>query len=169
MYLQHFGFTAYPFDTDLKAEQLYRSASIEEVTKRLEHLIELRGIALINVHLLSFIVHHGATHRLAVHRNAFVRIAVVFSQPVVERPVQGFRTNLYHHVANHGQGWHLAATVAKPAAKPCAAGLTQRARPHPDVLVATHTTERGTSRQRQHVCQVVLASFRTAPSGTPVK
>ena len=47
MYLQHFGFTAYPFDTDLKAEQLYRSASIEEVAKRLEHLIELRGIALI--------------------------------------------------------------------------------------------------------------------------
>ena len=47
MYLQHFGFTAYPFDTDLKAEQLYRSASIEEVAKRLAHLIELRGIALI--------------------------------------------------------------------------------------------------------------------------
>ena len=47
MYLQHFGFTAYPFETDLKAEQLYRSASIEEVAKRLAHLVELRGIALI--------------------------------------------------------------------------------------------------------------------------
>ena len=47
MYLQHFGFTAYPFEADLKAEQLYRSASIEEVDKRLAHLVELRGIALI--------------------------------------------------------------------------------------------------------------------------
>ncbi len=37
MYLQHFGFTAYPFEADLKAEQLYRSASIEEVAKRLAH------------------------------------------------------------------------------------------------------------------------------------
>ncbi len=115
-----------------------------------------------HVHLLSFMVHYCATHRLAVHRNTFVRITVVRRQPVVDGPIQRLRTHLYHHVANHRHRWHLATTVAKPAAEPCPVRLAQRARPHPDVLVATHATERGPSRQRQHVCDAVLASLRTA-------
>ena len=82
-----------------------------------------------HVHLLSFAVDNGAAHRLAVHRNAFLRSAVVRRQPVVDRPVQRLRTHLDHHVANHCQRRHLAAAVAKPAAEPCPARLAQFAGP----------------------------------------
>lgn len=47
MYRKHFALTRHPFDKDLTADDLFESASLEELTARLRHLVEMRGIGLV--------------------------------------------------------------------------------------------------------------------------
>jgi type II secretory pathway predicted ATPase ExeA len=47
MYRRHFGLTRHPFAKNLPPEELFDSAAVSELTVRLEHLLELRGIGLI--------------------------------------------------------------------------------------------------------------------------
>lgn len=46
MYRKHFALTRHPFDKDLAADDLFESASLKELSARLGHLIEMRGIGL---------------------------------------------------------------------------------------------------------------------------
>jgi general secretion pathway protein A len=46
MYRKHFALTRHPFDKDLAADDLFESASLKELSARLCHLIEMRGIGL---------------------------------------------------------------------------------------------------------------------------
>lgn len=47
MYLRHFGLTGHPFRTDLAPDQLFDTSAGAELSTRLHHLLELRGIGLI--------------------------------------------------------------------------------------------------------------------------
>jgi type II secretory pathway predicted ATPase ExeA len=47
MYLAHFGFTHYPFERELHADELFAGTAMREAHARLQHLLELRGIGLI--------------------------------------------------------------------------------------------------------------------------
>ncbi len=47
MYLKHFGFNRFPFDRDIAVEDMFQSHSMQELSVRLQHLIELRGIGLV--------------------------------------------------------------------------------------------------------------------------
>lgn len=47
MYRKHFALTRHPFDKDLAADDLFPSASLAELTARLKHLVEMRGIGLV--------------------------------------------------------------------------------------------------------------------------
>lgn len=47
MYLRHFAFTRFPFDTTVETDELFASNARREAQARLEHLIELRGIGLL--------------------------------------------------------------------------------------------------------------------------
>jgi len=47
MYLKHFGFNRFPFDKDIPAEDMFVGQSMAELSVRLAHLIELRGIGLV--------------------------------------------------------------------------------------------------------------------------
>jgi len=47
MYLRHFAFTRFPFETNLHADELFASAARREAETRLNHLLELRGIGLL--------------------------------------------------------------------------------------------------------------------------
>ena len=47
MYLRHFAFTRFPFETNLQADELFASAARREAEARLKHLLELRGIGLL--------------------------------------------------------------------------------------------------------------------------
>lgn len=47
MYRKHFAFTRHPFDKDLAADDLFVSASLAELTARLKHLVDMRGIGLV--------------------------------------------------------------------------------------------------------------------------
>ena len=47
MYLRHFAFTRFPFETNLHADELFASAARREAEARLNHLLELRGIGLL--------------------------------------------------------------------------------------------------------------------------
>jgi general secretion pathway protein A len=47
MYRKHFALTRHPFDKDLAADDLYGSASLAELSARLKHLVDMRGIGLV--------------------------------------------------------------------------------------------------------------------------
>lgn len=47
MYTDYFGLTHYPFDKNLKADELFDSKATREAAARLGHLVELRGIGLL--------------------------------------------------------------------------------------------------------------------------
>lgn len=47
MYLHHFAFTRYPFDSHLEADELFVCQARREAEARLKHLIELRGLGLL--------------------------------------------------------------------------------------------------------------------------
>lgn len=47
MYLRHFGLTAHPFRTDLAPDELFENAAGAELSTRLKHLLDLRGIGLV--------------------------------------------------------------------------------------------------------------------------
>lgn len=47
MYRKHFALTRHPFDKELAADELFAAASLAELTARLRHLIEMRGIGLV--------------------------------------------------------------------------------------------------------------------------
>jgi type II secretory pathway predicted ATPase ExeA len=47
MYLKHFGLNRFPFDRDIAAEDMFQSQSMAELSVRLQHLVELRGIGLV--------------------------------------------------------------------------------------------------------------------------
>lgn len=47
MYRKHFALTRHPFDKELAAEDLFESAALEELSTRLRHLVEMRGIGLV--------------------------------------------------------------------------------------------------------------------------
>jgi type II secretory pathway predicted ATPase ExeA len=47
MYRKHFALTRHPFDKDLAADDLFPSASLAELTARLKHLVDMRGIGLV--------------------------------------------------------------------------------------------------------------------------
>ena len=47
MYLRHFAFTRFPFETNLHADELFASAARREAEARLKHLLDLRGIGLL--------------------------------------------------------------------------------------------------------------------------
>lgn len=47
MYLKHFGLNRFPFDRDIAAEDMFVSQSLAELSVRLHHLLELRGIGLV--------------------------------------------------------------------------------------------------------------------------
>ncbi len=47
MYRKHFALTRHPFDKDLAADDLFESASLAELSARLRHLIDMRGIGLV--------------------------------------------------------------------------------------------------------------------------
>lgn len=47
MYLKHFGLNRFPFEKDIAAEEMFQSQSMAELSVRLSHLIELRGIGLV--------------------------------------------------------------------------------------------------------------------------
>jgi len=47
MYLRHFAFSRFPFETNLHADELFASAARREADARLNHLLELRGIDLL--------------------------------------------------------------------------------------------------------------------------
>ncbi len=47
MYRKHFALTRHPFDKELAADDLFESASLQELTARLKHLVDMRGIGLV--------------------------------------------------------------------------------------------------------------------------
>lgn len=47
MYRRHFGLTRHPFDKDLAPDDLFETASLAELTIRLKHLLDMRGIGLV--------------------------------------------------------------------------------------------------------------------------
>jgi type II secretory pathway predicted ATPase ExeA len=47
MYLKHFGLTAFPFDKEIPADELFVSAAMSELAVRLAHLTQMRGIGMI--------------------------------------------------------------------------------------------------------------------------
>ena len=47
MYLKHFGLSRFPFDRDIAVEDMFQSQSMAELSVRLQHLLELRGIGLV--------------------------------------------------------------------------------------------------------------------------
>jgi type II secretory pathway predicted ATPase ExeA len=47
MYLKHFGLTHHPYERNIPTDEMYVSASMDELSTRLKHLIELRGIGLV--------------------------------------------------------------------------------------------------------------------------
>lgn len=47
MYRQHFGLTCHPFAKNIPVDELFLSASAQELSTRLGHLIDLRGIGLV--------------------------------------------------------------------------------------------------------------------------
>jgi general secretion pathway protein A len=47
MYRKHFALTRHPFDKDLAADDLYGSQSLAELSARLKHLVDMRGIGLV--------------------------------------------------------------------------------------------------------------------------
>jgi general secretion pathway protein A len=47
MYLKHFGLSRFPFDRDIAVEDMFQSHSMAELSVRLQHLLELRGIGLV--------------------------------------------------------------------------------------------------------------------------
>jgi type II secretory pathway predicted ATPase ExeA len=47
MYRKHFALTRHPFDKDLAADDLFESASLAELSARLQHLVEMRGVGLV--------------------------------------------------------------------------------------------------------------------------
>jgi len=47
MYLKHFGLNRFPFDRDIAVEDMFQSQSMAELSVRLQHLLELRGIGLV--------------------------------------------------------------------------------------------------------------------------
>jgi general secretion pathway protein A len=47
MYRKHFALTRHPFDKDLAADDLFESAALDELSMRLKHLVEMRGIGLV--------------------------------------------------------------------------------------------------------------------------
>jgi type II secretory pathway predicted ATPase ExeA len=47
MYRKHFGLTRHPFDKDVAPDDLYETASLAELTARLKHLCDMRGIGLV--------------------------------------------------------------------------------------------------------------------------
>lgn len=47
MYLHHFSLTGYPFDNTIEPDELYQSIAAKEAAKRIDHLLDLRGIGLI--------------------------------------------------------------------------------------------------------------------------
>jgi type II secretory pathway predicted ATPase ExeA len=47
MYLTHFGLTLYPWESNIPAEEMYVSLAMAELSTRLDHLVQLRGIGLL--------------------------------------------------------------------------------------------------------------------------
>ena len=47
MYRKHFALLRHPFDKDLAADDLFPSASLAELSARLTHLVEMRGIGVV--------------------------------------------------------------------------------------------------------------------------
>lgn len=47
MYRKHFGLTRHPFDKDVAPDDLFETASLAELTVRLKHLLDMRGIGLV--------------------------------------------------------------------------------------------------------------------------
>ena len=47
MYMRHFAFKRYPFDSALRPDELFDSAAAREARSRIRHLLELRGIGLL--------------------------------------------------------------------------------------------------------------------------
>jgi type II secretory pathway predicted ATPase ExeA len=47
MYLKHFGLTAFPFDKEIPADELFVSSAMHELSVRLGHLVEMSGIGLL--------------------------------------------------------------------------------------------------------------------------
>ncbi|MDJ0766141.1 MAG: AAA family ATPase [Myxococcota bacterium] len=47
MYLKHFGFAQYPCESNIPPDEMYVSASMAELSTRLKHLVDLRGIGLL--------------------------------------------------------------------------------------------------------------------------
>ena len=48
MYTRHFAFTRLPFENDLHTDELFQSSAHREAQVRLKHLVELRGIGLLD-------------------------------------------------------------------------------------------------------------------------
>jgi len=46
-YRKHFGFTRHPFDKDVAPDDLFETSSLAELTARLRHLLDMRGIGLV--------------------------------------------------------------------------------------------------------------------------
>lgn len=47
MYRKHFALTRHPFDKDLATDDLFETAALSELTVRLSHLLDMRGIGLV--------------------------------------------------------------------------------------------------------------------------
>jgi general secretion pathway protein A len=47
MYRKHFGLNAHPFSKEIETDDLFQSSALTEISARLGHLVELRGIGLI--------------------------------------------------------------------------------------------------------------------------
>lgn len=47
MYRKHFGLTRHPFDKDMAPDDLFETKSLAELTVRLRHLLDMRGIGLV--------------------------------------------------------------------------------------------------------------------------
>lgn len=47
MYRKHFGLTRHPFDKDIAPDDLFETKSLAELTVRLRHLLDMRGIGLV--------------------------------------------------------------------------------------------------------------------------
>jgi len=47
MYRKHFALTRHPFEKDLAPDDLFETASLRELTVRLTHLLDMRGIGLV--------------------------------------------------------------------------------------------------------------------------
>ena len=47
MYTKHFGLNRFPFDRDIAVEDMFQSRSMQELSVRLQQLIDLRGIGLV--------------------------------------------------------------------------------------------------------------------------